>query len=128
MTRDKKSLLLGMNFGTVRFRLDRDLLFKLAMALGYKCFHCGKELTRETFSIEHKKPWALQSNPKESFFDLDNIDFSHAACNHGEMIGRRRLYPDAAARKRAQSKRNWDRMSAQDKVESRHRRYLQNGH
>ncbi len=33
------------------------------------------------FSIEHKIPWQSAEDPKESFFDLDNIAFSHLKCN-----------------------------------------------
>lgn len=74
---------LGMNPSTASGRLLKDLLFKYAVASGEKCFRCNEELTRETFSIEHKIPWLHSENPVELFFDLDNIAFSHLLCNIG---------------------------------------------
>jgi hypothetical protein len=127
MVHEKKSTLLGMSFGTARRRLERDLIFALAKAAGHNCFHCGGELTRETFSVEHKKAWAIAVDPKTAFFDLENVAFSYIACNQREMIGRRRLYEDISAKRRATSKRHWDRMSPERKVESRRQRYLRNG-
>jgi hypothetical protein len=35
-------------------------------------------------SIDHKNPWQAAADPKASFFDLDNIAFSHLRCNSGE--------------------------------------------
>ena len=81
MAHEKKSQLLGMNFGTARARLERDLVFKFAVQLGHKCHRCGKELTREDFSVDHKDVWSIAENPVEAFFDLDNIAFSHLHCN-----------------------------------------------
>lgn len=42
-------------------------------------------------SVEHREPWQSAENPKESFFDLDNIEFSHLNCNilAGDRSGRR---------------------------------------
>lgn len=31
--------------------------------------------------IEHKIPWLDSDKPKELFFDLENIGFSHLSCN-----------------------------------------------
>ena len=38
-------------------------------------------MTRETFSIEHLKPWLDSNDPVGLYFDLDNISFSHLSCN-----------------------------------------------
>lgn len=35
----------------------------------------------DDFSIEHMEAWQQAKNPKEAFFDLDNISFSHLKCN-----------------------------------------------
>lgn len=78
---DKKKDQLGMNPSTAAHRLRVDLLFKFVIELGYTCYRCDKELTRETFSIEHKEPWLNSSDPVGKFFDLDNIAFSHKSCN-----------------------------------------------
>lgn len=77
----EKQKQLGMNPSTAAHRLRVDLLFSFATKLGYKCFHCGKELVRDGFSIEHKSPWLHATDPKEMFFDLENIGFSHLSCN-----------------------------------------------
>lgn len=72
---------LGMNPGTAAHRLTRDLLFAFAIDAGHKCFRCGEDLSRETFSIEHKVPWLHSDDPRAMFFDLNNIAFSHNLCN-----------------------------------------------
>ena len=73
--------LLGMNPQTAKYRLDRDLLFDLAVKAGYKCFRCSGELTRETFSVDHKQNWSVAADPKAVYFDLSNVAFSHHGCN-----------------------------------------------
>lgn len=78
-----------MNPSTASNRLVKDILFRLAVEAGHKCFQCGGELDRSSFSIEHKVPWIDSENPKELFFDLDNIAFSHHKCN----VGARRHLP-----------------------------------
>lgn len=86
----KKAQQLGMNPSTASGRLVKDILFKLVCDTGRnKCFQCGGDLTRDTFSIEHMKPWIDSENPVEMYFDLDNIAFSHYLCN----VGARRTLP-----------------------------------
>lgn len=78
----KKKNQLGESHGTAQHRLLKDVLWMLILETGKnKCFCCGKEMTRETFSIEHKIPWLDSENPIELFFNLDNIAFSHFICN-----------------------------------------------
>lgn len=77
----KKSEQLGMNPSTASNRLVKDLLFMFVEKSGYKCFRCKKDMSRGDFSIEHIKPWIDSENPKEFYFDLKNISFSHLACN-----------------------------------------------
>lgn len=79
----KKKNQLGMNPSTASGRLLKDILFNLAINAGHKCFQCQGDLTRETFSIEHKIPWLDSDDPARLFFDLDNIAFSHHKCNVG---------------------------------------------
>ena len=121
-----KSEKLGMSFSTARARLERDILFDLAMRAGHKCHRCGGEMTRESFSVEHIVPWMQTDDPKKMFFDLDNIAFSHAHCNHKEMVERRRVYADAGERSRAAQRRAWDRLP--DKVAQRRARYEKYGY
>jgi hypothetical protein len=46
------------------------------------CFQCGLPIeTIEEFSIEHKEPWQSAANPSEAFFAIENLAFSHFACN-----------------------------------------------
>ena len=78
----KKDTALGMNRSTAQARLTRDLLWKyLCLAGSNSCHRCSKPMTRETFSIDHKVDWLQSDNPVETFFDLDNISFSHLDCN-----------------------------------------------
>lgn len=85
----KKQNQLGMNPSTASNRLVKDILFKLAVDAGHKCFQCGNDLNRETFTIEHKTPWLDSEDPLALYFDLENIAFSHHGCN----VGARRKEP-----------------------------------
>ena len=79
-----------MHPGTASGRLLKDLLFDFITKSGLtKCYQCNGELTRETFSIDHKLPWLHSNNPIEMFFDINNIAYSHLKCNSG--AARRRL-------------------------------------
>ena len=79
-----KHSLLGMNPSTASHRLVKDLLWKMIVELKQNsCYHCNVEMTRETFSIEHKKPWMCSEEPLKTYFDLENISFSHLSCNVG---------------------------------------------
>lgn len=82
---DKKNEQLGMNHATAAGQLRKLILFKLVQEAGKDiCFHCGKRIDSvDNFSIEHKVPWLDSNKPKELFFNLDNIAFSHLGCNSG---------------------------------------------
>jgi len=77
----KKQTQLGMNPSTASGRLVKDILFNFIEKSNIKCFHCNIIMNRENFSIEHKIPWLDSKNPKELYFDLNNISFSHLKCN-----------------------------------------------
>lgn len=80
----KKTKQLGINPGTARHRLVRDLVFDFICALNInRCFQCGEPMTKDNYSIEHKIPWLDSSDPKGLYFDLNNIDYSHLKCNIG---------------------------------------------
>ncbi|WP_285374251.1 hypothetical protein [Pseudomonas sp. lyk4-TYG-107] len=79
----KKKTQLGMDPGTASNRLVKDVLFKLLSELKHRCHHCGLEMSRKDFSIEHKVPWLDSDDPVTLFFDLDNVAFSHIGCNVG---------------------------------------------
>lgn len=83
MSKKKKTEQLGMNPSTAQNRLKKDILFSLIKKLDlHLCYQCKKKINSvEELSIEHKVPWLDSDNPKELFFDLDNIAFSHLKCN-----------------------------------------------
>ena len=118
----RKSRALGMSFGTARSRLDRDLVYHFAVAAGHKCFRCGGQLTREDFSVDHKRAWLNAENPKQTFFSLENIAFSHLHCNQKEMVDR--------IRKPAEHHLAWDAAykRARYTPEARRRKYLSKGY
>lgn len=70
-----------MNISTANFRLCKDLLFAFIQKDNICCYRCNKPLTRDTFTIEHKEFWKTAENPKEMFFNLNNIAYSHHKCN-----------------------------------------------
>lgn len=81
----KKQEQLGMPIGTASSKLKKNILFSLIQKLGLDtCFQCNKPIeTVKELSVEHKEPWLDSIDPKEKFFDLDNIAFSHLSCNAG---------------------------------------------
>lgn len=80
---EKKNEQLGMPFGTASGQLRKLILFDLLKKLNKNiCFRCGEEISNiEELSIEHIVPWLDSDNPKELFFSLENISFSHLLCN-----------------------------------------------
>jgi hypothetical protein len=57
-------------------------IYNMLSALNYtKCYRCGEELTITDLSIDHIIDWMNAPNPKEMYFDLSNIEFSHLNCN-----------------------------------------------
>ena len=118
----KKSQQLGMNVSTASQRLVKDVLFSLAVKDGNKCHHCGGELKRDTFSIEHKTPWMDSTDPVALFFDLSNIAFIHHACN---VAAARRPTKRFSSRQAAQAA--WQRNKRAYDSEKRRQQYLRTG-
>ena len=79
----RKNEQLGMNAATAANKLRKLIMFKLLKDSNKNvCYRCGKTIDSvEELSIEHKIPWLHSDNPKELFFDIDNIAFSHLKCN-----------------------------------------------
>jgi hypothetical protein len=75
--------LLGEPIGTATAKLRKTILFKLIQETNKDiCFQCGERIESvDDLSIEHKVPWQSSNNPKQAFYDLDNISFSHLHCN-----------------------------------------------
>tara|TARA_R100000781_G_scaffold114791_1_gene86955 strand:- start:842 stop:1246 length:405 start_codon:yes stop_codon:yes gene_type:complete len=89
-SKQKKKEQLGLDPGTASHRLKKSVLFSFAKKLGLNwCYQCGAEIKDiDRFTLEHKTPWLDSGTPKELFFDLDNIAFSHASCNYAASRGR----------------------------------------
>jgi hypothetical protein len=87
-----KDRLLGMANGTAWNRLRRLVLFMVLQRFKVNiCFRCGKGIERvEELSFEHKTAWQSAPDPKASFFDLDNVAFSHLRCNIGSTNNSKR--------------------------------------
>ena len=72
---------LGINKSTAMARLRKMILFELVKKAGMDRCHQCKFLIHDVaeLSIEHIKPWLWKD--KKLFWDLNNIAFSHLACN-----------------------------------------------
>lgn len=100
---DKKSLQLGMPYGTANGKLRKSILFSLLKKHDENiCFRCNKVIeTEDTLSIEHKKPWLDEDI--NLFWNLENIAFSHLICNCREARNPRKgitLHPSQSAYKK----------------------------
>lgn len=96
----KKDDFLGMPHGTAANRLRKQILFKYVKLVGdHFCSKCGAEIESvDDLSIEHVKPW--EGRDVELFWDLDNIAFSHRACNRPHDVSRdqlRKIGPEGTA-------------------------------
>lgn len=82
----KRNELLGMNHTVAMKRLYRMLILRYMQFHGHdSCFKCGKKIENiETLSIEHKEPWFNSADPVKTFWDMDNLAFSHIRCNTRE--------------------------------------------
>lgn len=126
---DKKQKQLGMNPSTASHRLVKDTLFKFIVEAGYVCHKCGGELTRDTFSIEHKEPWLDSDDPVGMFFDQKNIAFSHLSCNVRDVRLRHKgttKYPEFAGLGRKPSAVAFDKARSYD-PQNRRNQYLRTG-
>lgn len=117
---------LGMNPSTASGRLVKDLLFRFVVESGYRCFRCGEELTRDTFSVDHKVPWLHSEAPVELYFDLDNVSFSHFTCNSA-AARRPAKYATKEELKTARIRQNKECKRRLYTTERRHAQYLRTG-
>jgi hypothetical protein len=86
---ENKYRLLGEPHGTASAKLKKSLLFKFVKELNLdNCFRCGEKITDiDNFSIEHKISWQSAKDPVATFYDLNNIAFSHTnPCNSGAGV------------------------------------------
>jgi len=84
----KKDKLLKMSHGTACYRLRKSIMFSLIKNTPLSvCYRCGERIVLiDEFSIDHKESWENADDPLQSFFDLDNIAFSHLKCNIAAAI------------------------------------------
>ncbi len=108
-------------------KLRMSLLFQLAVAAGHTCFRCGGELTLATFSIEHKEPWLDSCDRVRMFFDLENIAFSHKACNYQAARRPKKKYVNEAERSRVNVRNSYHARSPEENRRRRREKYLQTG-
>jgi hypothetical protein len=106
---------LGMKFAKANSRLTRMILFNFAQTNNQDtCFHCRKKIESvDGFSIEHKIPWIDSIDPIKTFFDLNNIAFSHLACNMKAARRHRKYFTveeekEAGRRKTAEHRKRLD--------------------
>lgn len=100
---NKKSELVGMAIATASARLKKSIMFSLVVRLKENiCYRCGSEiLSEEDLTVEHKEAWMQAEDPVQSFFDLDNIAFSHLSCNAAAASRPTKKWCNDAERKRA---------------------------
>ena len=74
---------LGMSMGKANNILNKIIIFSLAEKCGLtNCFRCGTPiLNSEDISKDHIVDWLHSKNPRDLFFDINNISFSHKKCN-----------------------------------------------
>lgn len=120
-----------MNPSTASGRLVKDLLWNFVVQTGQdSCYHCGNKMTRETFSVEHMKPWLDSDNPSEMFFDIKNIAYSHHSCNASAARRTTRLDLTPNERKErdaTRKKEKWKILSKEEQQELRRSKYLRYG-
>jgi len=93
-----KDEFLGMDYGSARQKLVKNLLFTFAKRLSMDiCYRCNKPIDNiDDFSIDHKKSW-LHNSP-DLFFDVDNVSFSHCSCNYGASAEtRKKIGPEGTS-------------------------------
>lgn len=110
---NKKSAVLGEHHSTARARLVKMILFKLLVDNNLNnCFRCNQKIDAiKDLSIEHKKAWLNSGNPKELFFDVNNVAFSHLDCNCGN-----KLYPNGRPSENRPIKKGHFRKLSDDQI------------
>jgi hypothetical protein len=123
---NKKKKQLGMNPSAANYKLTKDILWNFILETNKnKCHQCGEEMSRETFSIEHIIPWLDSDDPKDKFFNMNNISFSHLKCNCAAARRPRNLKPEEkilALEKYKETKNSYQRKTYDKK--KRRERYL----
>lgn len=125
---DKKKLQLGMNPSTASGRLVKDILFKLICETKKNiCHRCHTEMSRDTFSIEHKLAWLDAEDPITVFFDLENITFSHLSCNisqHRTPLKKYNTDDERRMAKNSMERKQWGELPKEQQRKRRREKYI----
>lgn len=129
----KKCEALGMNHGAAAHQLRKNILFHLLEKLEMNvCFQCNRVIVdTKDLSIEHKDPWMSAKDPKNSFFDLDNIAFSHLTCNISAAQKPQKKYFTSEEKKMARARyavKQRSGITEERRKEIRRSKYLRSGH
>lgn len=110
-----KNELLGENFSTATAKLKKSILFDLIKKLELdNCYRCTLKIDNiDDLSVEHKNSWQSADDPVNSFYDLDNIGFSHIRCNICAAAKPNKKYSNNSEYKKAV----WKRYYAKNKSE-----------
>lgn len=125
---DKKSKLLGMPVGTASGRLKKELMYSLVKELNkHFCYRCNNTIeSAADMSIDHKEPWLSAEDPIISFFDLNNVAFSHLSCNSKAASHPNKRWKSKKERREHRNsvqKEKWQSLSQEDQTERRRKRY-----
>lgn len=118
---------LGMSLGKANGILTRDIMFSLLHDI--KCFRCREDMTRETFSVDHKEPWLHSEDPAKNYFDMSNISFSHRKCNSAAARPVNKKYANKEEYKKGRGKlrKVWRNETKDARKVERRRHYLKTG-
>lgn len=81
--RDKIYSQLNMSFSKASYLLKKQLFYSLLKQKQlHICYRCNNEISNcKELSIDHIEDWLSSANPKFSFYNLDNLAYSHLTCN-----------------------------------------------
>ena len=121
---------LGMSYGAASNRLKRAIVFSMIEKEGIKCYRCGGDMALDNYSIEHKVDWLNNEDPVGTFFDMDNITYSHQSCNSAAAHCPHKKYftdEDRASAYAELSKKYRRQTPPEVRKERRRARYLEEG-
>ena len=121
--------LLGVSWGAACNRLRKKVLFSLIVRLKENsCHRCdGEILSVDDLSIEHKNAWRQAVDPVESFFDLNNIAFSHLSCNISAGDRPTKKYytkEEQRLGKNKNKRKSWHSLGKDEQQKKRREKYL----
>lgn len=73
---------LGMSYDNAYHKLIKKLLFTTLTINNFNiCSKCNKDIENvDDLDICHRLSWLDSDNPKELFFDVNNVVFNHMDC------------------------------------------------